>query len=131
MKDFTLNDIHSGYVVQLRNGELMICIRVNQANFTKILVNNQRFMYMSAFDENFKHKGHRYCIDKHAKGELDIVKVYGLVNAVKDYTICYCPSELSLEDRPLLWSNRKKLRIRLKDLCDMLDADVEIVEEDK
>lgn len=131
MEKFTLNDIHSGYVVQLRNGELMICIRVNQTNFTKILVNNKHFMYMSAFDEDFKHKGHHYCDDKYAREDFDIVKVYGLVNAVKDYTSCYCPSEFCLDNRPLLWSSRKKLRIKLKDLCNMLDADVEIIEEAK
>lgn len=130
MENFKLNDIHSGYVVRLRNDELMICIRVNQGCFTKILANEKHFFYLSAFDEDFKHKGRNYCGDKKANDDFDIVKVYGLVNATKDYGYSFCPSQISLENRRLLWSNRKKLRIKLKDLCDMLDADVEIVEED-
>lgn len=129
MTDFTLNDIHSGYIVRLRNNELLMCMRVNQKNFTKILVNTKRHLYFSSFNfDSLKAKQHMNAPLDTIR-EFDIVEVYGLVNDVDNYKAQFM-FEDSLSHRKLLWKEKKTLTIRKSELCKAFNVDnIEIIDD--
>lgn len=129
MTHFTLNDIRSGYIVRLRNNELLMCMRVNQKNFTKILVNTKRHLYFSNFNfDSLKAKQHMNTpLD--VIREFDIVEVYGLVNDVDSYKAQFM-FEDSLSHRKLLWKEKKTLTIKLSSICKTFDVDdIDIIDD--
>jgi hypothetical protein len=121
-KIIKMDDIHSGYLIERRDGFRMMCMRVNEKNFTKIFVSRVTYIYSSAYNEDLKHK--RY-------PEYDIVKIYGLVSDTIGYTdaLRIPIRDDKIDDRPLLWERKEKLRITMEELCKMLGKDVEIVAE--
>ena len=91
-----IDDIKSGYIVILRNGDLYMCMRYDQDNFNKVFVNEHG--YQKCLYNGLNHKWYR---------SLDIVKVYGLV----DDNCKYEALHLSTENRPLLYIEKKKMTI--------------------
>ena len=127
-----MEDIHSGYIVERRDGKLMLCARVNQKNFTKIFCTNASWIYASAYDDDMKCKN---IVNGKRLEEYDIVKVYGLVSDSSGYHHSGAPFSaqgiLNCKDsRPLLWERKPTMRLTMSELCELLKADVEIISED-
>ena len=127
-----MEDIHSGYLVETRDGKLMLCTRVNQKKFTKIFCTNYRWIYASCYDEDMMCKN---IVNGKRLKEYDIVKVYGLVSDSSYY--CNSGAPFSTQDvlnckdgRPLLWERKPTMRLTMSELCELLKAEVEIVSED-
>lgn len=117
MENFTMKDIHSGYVIELRNGHNLLAMRVHQHNFTKIFIYEERvdWFYASYWDENtLKYKGQSAVKDLK---DFDIVKVYGLISASSEY---YNANTTNLDGRPLLWQRKKPKNIKTSQIRKLL-----------
>lgn len=125
MENFTMKDIHGGYVIELRNGHTLLAMRVNQSNFTKIFVYEHinDWYYSSCWDENtLKYK----CQPTGRKPEdFDIVRVYGLISTSHNYMNA---NTTDLDGRKLLWQRPEKVTIKMSKLRKALgiNDDVEI-----
>lgn len=99
-KEFTKNDLKSGYVVETRDGSRYLVTRVNQNNFTKMLVSGSRFIAISCYKDDLT-------FTERLK-QNDIVKVWGLS---KDPLLAVCIN--NVENRPLLWERRELLNCKI------------------
>lgn len=88
-------DIHSGFVVELRNKQKLLVGRAG--NYTSILVNplTQEWCYLSAYDNELKHNKYRM---------KDIMRVWGLVKGTSNYWAALLPYT---EDREILWEREE------------------------
>lgn len=112
-KNFTVDDIKSGYVVRLRNGDLKVAMRVG--NFRKILIDDDgRFEWFSGYNHFLTHKIHK---------ALDIVEVYGLVGDGWEYEAIL----LDTDHRPLLWKRPDPVKMTVEEINKKLGYEVEIV----
>ena len=119
MENFTMNDIYSGYVIELRNGHCLLAMRVNQNNFTKIFVYEHinQWYYASAWDqETLKFKGQP--TGKEAK-DFDIVRVYGLISVLHNYE---CANTTDLDGRKLLWQRKEPKTIKMSQIRRLIGA---------
>lgn len=136
-KIFKKEDLKSGYVVKLRNGEHRMVMRAG--NFTKILVNpvTQEWTYLSNWSDglentrlepynppffDFPAATHKKVKDK----RFDIVEVYGLLHYTNRYgealTCC-------TEHRKLLWKRSEPKKMTVAEISEKLGFEVEIVAE--
>lgn len=130
MRDFTLKDIRSGFVVALRDGSLWLVARAGE-NFERILVNGAgSWGYL---DKSYNND---LTMKRGVEGVLggnesrDIVKVYGLVSSPRHWQNAASISS-GLGYRPLLWARREVKKLTVAQVSDLLGYDVEIVAEDK
>ena len=133
-KKFTTDDIKSGFLVELRNGERLIAARAGGNNFTKILVNptSGKWAYLSRWDENslcsksmiFEFKERK----AHRASDLDIMKVYGLIEGTDDYGKAFNTDFFMLRTR--LWERREPVKMTLKQIEEKLGHAVQVVSED-
>lgn len=115
-KKFTTDDIKSGYVVKLRNGDLTFVLRAG--NFDKILCyDNGLWRLMSGFDKNTLKRA-----DLNDYGN-DIMEVYGLV----EYGYFSEAVIADTEHRPLLWKRSEPVKMTVEEISKKLGYDVEIV----
>jgi hypothetical protein len=116
-------DIKSGYVVKLRNGELYMVQRVGK-NFTKVLANGNDWMYMSSFDD--KLHGRLYANNKPVSFDKshDIVEVYGLVQQTMHYHLA---SIITTVGRECIWKRKQAVKLTVDEISEMLGYEVEIV----
>ena len=130
MRDFTLKDLHSGYVVALRDGSLWLVARAGEY-FERILVNGTGSW--GHLDRNYNND---LTMKRDVEGVLggnesrDIVKVYGLVSSPRHWQNAASISS-GLGYRPLLWARREVKKLTVAQVSDLLGYDVEIVAEDK
>lgn len=112
---FTKSDIKSGYVVELRDGSLMIAMRCKQESFNKILIKKRMedWMFFDCFNSDLTFNGY---------SEYDIMKVYGL----NQYP--YQALNISSTDRPLLWERKKPVEMTMDEICKALGKQVKIVD---
>lgn len=137
-KKFTKDDLHSGYVVEFRNGIRLLVARVNNKNFTKILTGPGVWFYLgSGWDSDLRAV---QCppnlgamskrVYKTSLCEWDIVKVYGLLSgsdtALYGYVFNTSDAEVM---RPLLWERKEAVKMTVAEICAKLGYDVEIVAE--
>ena len=99
-KEFTINDLKSGYVVETRDGSRYLVTRVNQNNFIKVIVNANRSFGIGCFNTDLTY------VERSKKH--DIVKVWGLSN---DPLLAVCIHDVS--GRPLLWKRREFLNCKI------------------
>ena len=124
MRNYKINtpdDIKSGYLVELQNGEKYLCVRHDQNKFEKLLINalSGRIKKISEYDIFFNNYE---SINK----ELDIYRIYGLSNDINTYV---CTSTLYESDhRPLLWE-RKPVEMTKKQIEEKLGYKIKIVVE--
>lgn len=123
----TRDDLKSGYVVQLRNGEVRMVIRAG--NFTKILVSpDGSWSYLnSGWNDDLKatvyvHTSHHE--SGHQKTYSDIMAVYGLITGAQYYGGAL---NISTDCRPLLWQRNPTKKMTMKEICTALGYEVEIV----
>ncbi len=119
MEKFTMKDIHSGYVIELRNGHSLLAARVHQNNFTKIFVYDHiiDWFYASSWDEEtLKFKCQP--TGKDAK-DFDIVKVYGLISASNNYEHA---NTTDLGGRKLLWERKEPKIIKMSQIRKLVNA---------
>lgn len=130
MRNFTLKDLHSGYVVALRNGSLWLVARAGE-NFERILVDGKGSWGFLDRDYN-NDLTLKDCVEGVLGGNesRDIVKVYGLVSSPRHWQNAASISS-GLGYRPLLWARREVKKLTVAQVSDLLGYDVEIVAEDK
>lgn len=127
---FSKNDLHSGYLVELRNREFRMVTRVGR--FTKILIGKDGgWTYLSGWDDDLKAI---YSRVRHiTKGEAaprykegDIMKIWGLVKEVASYkdALSFSPAH-----RDLLWERAPVKKMTLREIEDELGFSVELVSE--
>ena len=128
-ENMNLKDLRSGYVVQLRNGRLYMVMRVGR--FTRALVrpgtNDWRYLD-SEYDENLtckKANPMNYC---KKMTDLDIVKVWGLINESDFYSLAL---STVTEHRKLLWSRSEAKKLTVDQISELLGYPVEIVGENR
>jgi hypothetical protein len=114
MEKFTMADIHSGYVISLRSGRELLCMRVDQNNFTKIfLCESNEWFYASAWDdETLKWKGQ----NGHPR-DFDIVRVYGLISISNNYMNA---NTTDFDGRRLLWQRVEPKTIKMSQIRRLL-----------
>lgn len=134
-KKFTKDDLHSGYVVEFRNGVRMLVTRVG--NFTKILANpgGAWFYLGSGWDRELRavafppHMGEMPVRNTlKSLNEWDIMKVYGLIKSADNSKYTYALST-RVDHRPLLWERREAVKMTVAEISAKLGYDVEIVAE--
>lgn len=135
--DFAMDKIHSGYVIELRNGALGMCIRAG-AKFTKIFVFDDpkkcpgvdKWCYASTWGNNPKYVCPSAIIGvMSSTKEYDIVAVYGLVEGTAIYGDC---CKISKAGRKLVWSEEKPpVKMTMEQVCKALGYSVEIVAEER
>ena len=117
MEKFTMKDIHSGYVIELRNGHCLLAMRVHQNNFTKVFVyeNTNSWYYSSCwYEDTLKYKGQPTGRDPK---DFDIVRIYGLISASHNY----CNANTTdLDGRQLLWQRKEPKTIKTRDIRRLL-----------
>ena len=119
---FSMDEIHSGYVVRFRNGTYAMCMRVGQ--FTKAFVYDNGWVYASAYTNN---RCYSYVNGKRVhKDHLDIVEVFGLVEDSRCYQFAKNITDIG---RKRLWTARPAKQMTLSEICDALGCDVELIEE--
>lgn len=113
-KEFSKNDIKSGYVVELRDGSLMMAMRCNQDTFDKILVEKEgEWMPFDCLNSDLTFNDYR---------EYDIMKVYGL----NQYP--YRALNISSDDRTLLWERKETIEMTMDEVCKALGRQIKIVD---
>lgn len=133
-KKFTKDDLHSGYVVEFRNGERLMVARAG--DFTKILVDFfGRWYYLgSGWGSDLcavpfpTHLGAMPTRFKKELREWDIMRVYGLILSTNNKKYGQALS-LCVENRPLLWERKEAVKMTVAEICAKLGYDVEIVAE--
>lgn len=125
-KKFTRDDLKSGYVVKLRNGELRMVVRAGR--FTKVLVNQSGdWAYLSSnWGDNLKRVDlYKHCHHERVPAKSqDIVAIYGLVKSTEHYgeaLLC------SIDHRPLLWTRTPAVKMTLEEVSEKLGFEVEII----
>lgn len=110
----TTDDIKSGYVVELRNGELRMCMRVG--NFIKILVDpyGNWSPIISWDDRTFTFVSDR---------NYDIMAVYGLTYESHSSRCLVFDTTI----RPLIWKRPEPVKMTVEEINEKLGYDVEIV----
>ena len=109
---FDMDKIYSGYLVEFRDGTIMMTMRVNQEDSTKIFTDGVEWYYADMWDENGKSIAYDtslastlFNLEPQRKRNLDIMKVYGLVSRPSVYNNAMT---LSTMDRPLVWERNDK-----------------------
>lgn len=111
----SIDDIKSGYLVELRNGKLYMCMRHNQNEFNKVFINvNHEFVSSKVYNSNL------CCM---LTERNDIMKVWGL----NDFAGC-CLSFIT-KNRPLLYKRNEAKEMTLKQIEDILGYSIKIVKE--
>lgn len=130
-KKFTTDDIKSGFLVELRNGERLIAARAGGNRFTKILVNptSGNWDYLSRWNADSLCSAY-VILDlndrkQHRNSDLDIMKVYGLIEGTDDYGKAFNTDFFML--RTLLWERREPVKMTLKQIEEKLGHAVQIV----
>ena len=124
MRSYKINtpdNIKSGYLVELQNGEKYLCVRHDQNKFEKLLINtlSGRIKKISEYDIFFNNY-------ESIKKELNIYRIYGLSNDINTYI---CTSALyDTNHRPLLWE-RKPVEMTKKQIEEKLGYKIKIVVE--
>ena len=128
-ENMNLKDLRSGYVVQLRNGRLYMVMRVGR--FTRALVrpgtNDWRYLD-SEYDENLTCKKANPMNYYKKMTDLDIVKVWGLINESDFYSLAL---STVTEHRKLLWSRSEAKKLTVDQISELLGYPVEIVGENR
>ena len=114
----SVEDIKSGYVVKLRNGKLLMCMRYEQKNFLKVFVTKSGvpFVDVSKHYDGLKSNIHK---------NKDIVEVYGLS---RNPFICM---DISTDYRPLLYQEEKPKKMTISEIEEKLGYKIEVVSESK
>lgn len=113
----TRDDLKPGYVVKARNGKLLL---VAEGTFGMCLVDR----HLCAYSARYWMPDLRQCspfID--SRNPFDIMEVYGL-SATPSEVLCVCT-----DSRELLWKRSEPKKITVKEICEALGYDVEIVKE--
>lgn len=91
-KQFTLDDLKVGYLVELRDGKLRM---VMESTNGKVLIDeyNGFYLKLEGYSDNFK--------DEDGDSQYDIIKVYGFDE------FAYKTLDFNTEDRELLWERKE------------------------
>ena len=122
-----LKDLHSGYVVALRDGSIWAVARAG--NFERILVDGKRsWSYLDrSYNEDLTLKSSVEGVIGGNKSR-DIVKVYGLVSNPRHWQEASSIGS-GLCWRPLLWERKEARKLTVSQIAKLLGYDVEVVAE--
>lgn len=114
----SIEDIKSGYVVKLRNGKLLMCMRYEQKNFLKAFVAKSGVPFV---DVAKHYDGLKSIVHKNK----DIIEVYGLSS--NPFTCM----DISTDYRPLLYQEEKPMKMTISEIEEKLGYKIEVVSEGK
>lgn len=123
----TRDDLRSGYLVKLRNGEFRLVARAG--GFTKILVGESgQWWYLSEYADDLTRRtsGAFSMASLQACKDLDIVEVYGLLKGTDMYGEALRAVDTT-KHRDLLWKRKNPVKMTMEELCKTLGFEVEIV----
>lgn len=135
--EFKISDLHSGYLVEFRNGRRAIVARAG--GFTKILVNpnSDSWWYLNSgwhdrtLNAKFMYPTNQEQTPRRGKaGEWDIVRVYGLDRGTPASGLALA-HRLYVLERPLLWKRTPTVKMTVAQICEELGYDIEIIKEDE
>lgn len=120
---FTKEDLKSGFVVKLRNGEHRMVMRAG--GFTKILVNPSTgaWEYLSSWNNDLR-STRVYPATNLLDKKHDIMAVYGLVKGPAFYAGVL---QAATGCRELLWERKEAKKLTVEEISKMLGYEVEIV----
>lgn len=126
-KQFHRDELKSGFVVKLRNGEYRMVMRVGQ--FTKVLINpsNNEWEYLNTWDDNLKRAyvtNWPYKSTAQSDPPSDIVEVYGLVQGTTAYGMALT---CHTYNRKMLWKRSEPKKMTLEEISEKLGYEIEIV----
>lgn len=107
------SDLKSGYLVEYRNGLRRLVIESSDNGFVLVDGKNE------ICNEGMNYKEDLSSIPT---GDLDIVKVFGIPKSMN------CFSVMDPSERNVIWE-RKPKKMTMKEICDALGYEVEIVKE--
>ena len=112
-----IEDIKSGYVVRLRNGQLFMCMRYNDEYYFKVFFSKEKSCIADVAKcyNGLKSKSHK---------NFDIVEVYGLTNIS-----CRC-MDVSTDGRKLLYQEEKPKKMTISEIEEKLGYKIEIVSDE-
>ena len=114
------SDLKSGYLVQLRNGNIYKIARVG-SHSAKILVSHYDWMYLdSNYTDELKFKKAEFM--PYFDFDLDIVRVYGLVQGTNNYSQALA---ISTDSRHVLWEGEKEMTV--EEIEEKLGCKIKIV----
>ena len=125
----TLRELHSGYVVELRNGSRWIVARAG--NFERILVDNKGswgFLDRSYNNDLTMKPGVTGVIG--GTKTRDIIKVYGLIQSNRHWQDA-AQTDIGLSYRPLLWQRKDVKELTVDQISALLGYEVKVIGESK
>lgn len=122
-----LKDLHSGYVVALRDGSIWAVARAG--DFERILVDGKgSWGYLDkSYNEDLTLKNGVTGVIGGNKSR-DIMKVYGLVSNPRHWQDA-AHIKIGLSWRPLLWERKEARKLTVSQISKLLGYDVEVVAE--
>jgi hypothetical protein len=128
-KKFVTEALHSGYLVELRNGERRILAKVG--NGTRILLNPKTgaWNYLSHWDGMGRvlyNMNLAVCEAYLPFKAGDIVKVWGRITGTMNYGTAASTSD---EGRTMLWERQGAVKLTVAEISKRLGYEVEVVEE--
>lgn len=135
--EFKISDLHSGYLVEFRNGRRAIVARAG--TFTKILVDpaTKEWWYLNSGwqDKTLKARNQYPTNQTQAprRGKIsdwDIGQIWGLCNRTSAYG-CAFETTLYPECRSLHWKRTPTVKMTVAQICEKLGYDIEIIKEDE
>lgn len=111
----TRDDLKPGYVVKFRNGNYAMVLLFGTGNLCAVTACRTWMNIFGEIREDLTSKcGYDDC---------DITEVYGY----DEYA--YKSRDIDIENRPLLWKRSEPKKMTVKEICETLGYDVEIVKE--
>lgn len=114
-------DIHTGYVVVLRNGTACMVVRTGE-NFVKFLISadHKQSVPMNAYNDELR------ISRSYQDTNLDIMEIYGLANG-NNHNSAIRALDVSPRGRTLLWSRPTAVKMTVAEIAAKLGYDIEIV----
>lgn len=135
--EFKISDLHSGYLVEFRNGRRAIVARAG--SFTKVLVDpsTREWWYLSSgwadktLKARFQYPSNQTQAPRLGKcNGWDIVKIWGLCNRTGFYGSAFETATYP-ECRSVLWERKATVKMTVAQICEKLGYDIEIIKEDE
>lgn len=121
MAKFTKADLKVGYVVELRNGSLCMVLPTTDVTAypSGLCLSGKDWFALNALDAELK------CVEPNTSkaADYDVMKVYGFADCT------YSASKIGTTSRHFLWARKEPKKMTVKNICEALGYDVEIVKE--
>lgn len=132
--NFNMRKIHTGYVVEFRNGRRALAMRYDNDNSGPNMafispLTGARYGRERDWDSDTLNRLSSPT-DFTPRRDLDIVTVYGYAKAGSPPAYAISLSEAGCTHRRVIWERKEAVKMTLAQVCEKLGYDVEIVKEE-